>query len=223
MAAPSGMQGQEEIDVCVATIMTVDRVSSLHRLARSWSGELSVAFLSSDFATDRERGIALLELDGKPPPQPERITLALVRDEGYRAPRNRFPFNLLRNRAVGACLAAAVLTVDVDFVLGGGGASLGADGTGRALRRLAASLDAHSNTAYVLPAFEVGGEAAADGGIASQQRLALIQQRTVCARVRSLRRVAAPRSNVTPPCCRPAACCSTAPPRRHYCCNPISV
>eukprot|EP00966_Prymnesium_polylepis_P122734 2837431-Prymnesium_polylepis.2 len=69
-------------DVCVATIMTSDRVGSLHRLARSWPGPLSVAFLAADFHVDVARGLMVLELDGTLPPRPERIALSIVRDEG---------------------------------------------------------------------------------------------------------------------------------------------
>ena len=109
--------GAPEAEVCVATIMTADRVGSLHRLAASWPGMLSIAFLSAAFERDVGLGMRLLRLDGRPPPLPARLALTVVRDEGYTSPRNRFPFNMLRNRAVAGCEAGAVLVVDVDFVL----------------------------------------------------------------------------------------------------------
>ena len=63
--------------------------------------------------------MALLELDGTPPPRARRITLTVVHDEGYRSPRNRFPFNLLRNvapcaafrRLPGSHLVAAIVSL----------------------------------------------------------------------------------------------------------------
>ena len=128
------LAGAAEAEVCVATIMTADRVSSLHRLAASWPGMLSIAFLTAAFERDVGLGLRLLDLDGRPPPQPARLTLTLVQDEGYTAPRNRFPFNMLRNRAVAACEAEVVMVLDVDFVLYGG---RGADGVRGAMRRRA--------------------------------------------------------------------------------------
>ena len=118
-ALPSSVPraGAPEAEVCVATIMTADRVGSLHRLAASWPGMLSIAFLSAAFERDVGLGMRLLHLDGRPPPLSARLALTVVRDEGYTSPRNRFPFNMLRNRAVAGCEAGAVLVVDVDFVL----------------------------------------------------------------------------------------------------------
>ncbi|KAL1503035.1 hypothetical protein AB1Y20_011104 [Prymnesium parvum] len=125
-------------------------------------GPLSVAFLSADFPADIARGLSLLDLGDQSPPRPSRITLSVVKDEGYRSPRNRFPFNLLRNRAVAACSTSAVLTVDVDFVLGGGASHIGRM---RALGRLVGQLQRQPNVVYVLPAFEVNGEYAAQAGV----------------------------------------------------------
>jgi hypothetical protein len=72
------------VDVCLATIMTADRVSSFHRLAAAWPWLISVAYLSDDMAQDRRLGLRLLSTGGNKPQRPERITLALVADEGYR-------------------------------------------------------------------------------------------------------------------------------------------
>ena len=141
-------------DVCVATIMSSDRVRALHRLAGSWLGWLSVGYLSDDFARDRRAGAALLHLDGVAPARPERIRLTLVRDEGYRRPHNRFPFNLMRNAALRQCPTTYALLIDVDFVLSSR-AALGPDGVLDAMRRLAAELARRPGAAYVLPAFEV--------------------------------------------------------------------
>ena len=124
--------GAPEAEVCVATIMTADRVGSLHRLAASWPGMLSIAFLSAAFEHDVGLGVRLLHLDGRPPPLPARLALTVVRNEGYTSPHNRFPFNMLRNRAVAGCEAGAVLVVDVDFVLYAGRAG---DSVQGALRR----------------------------------------------------------------------------------------
>lgn len=69
-------------DVCLCTLMTSDRVPSLHRLARSWGHTLSVAYLADDFEADAARGLDLLLLDGLPVPHSERLTLSVVEDRG---------------------------------------------------------------------------------------------------------------------------------------------
>ena len=153
-----GPRRQAVVDVCMATILTADRVLSFHRLAASWSGWMSAAFLTDAFERSSGLGLRVLNADGVPPPRPSRIVLTLVRDEGYRKPSNRFPFNMLRNRAVHACPSELVMVVDVDFVLSGvEGAPVMAS-----VRRLAAQVAAAPHIAMVLPAFEVrqgGGRA----------------------------------------------------------------
>ena len=106
-----------EVGVCLCTLMTADRVPSLHRLASSWTSLISVAYLAEDFEADAAAGFSLLELDGRSVPHKEQLTLSVVEDRGYRAPRSRFPFNLLRNIAVDAAPTDFVCLVDVDFVL----------------------------------------------------------------------------------------------------------
>ena len=103
-------------DICLCTLMTADRVPSLHRLARSWGHLLSVAYLADDFERDATRGFRLLHFDGRPVPHADLLTLSIVEDRSYRQPHNRFPFNLLRNIAVSASVADFVCLVDVDFV-----------------------------------------------------------------------------------------------------------
>ena len=103
------------LDVVLVTLMTADRVAALHRLAASWRWLISVAYLSSSFADDAAAGLQLLRLAGKPVPHEDLLTLSVVEDRGYREPRNRFPFNLLRNIAVDAAPADLVFVVDVDF------------------------------------------------------------------------------------------------------------
>ena len=105
------------LDVCLCTLMTADRVPSLHRLASSWTHLMSVAYLADDFEADAAAGFRLLELDGRAVPHKEQLTLSVVEDRGYRKPRSRFPFNLLRNIAVDAAPVDYVCLVDVDFVL----------------------------------------------------------------------------------------------------------
>ena len=102
--------------VSLCTLMTADRVPSLHRLASSWAHLLSVAYLADDFEVDAARGFGMLRLDGRSVPHAELLTLSIVEDRGYRSPANRFPFNLLRNVAVSAAAADFVCLVDVDFV-----------------------------------------------------------------------------------------------------------
>eukprot|EP00965_Chrysotila_dentata_P139862 4623709-Pleurochrysis_carterae.AAC.2 len=103
------------------------------------AGELSVAYLTDTFERDRALGHGLLYDESTAPSKLQRITLTIVRDAGYRKPKNRFPFNLLRNRAVHGCAAPLVLVTDVDFVLyssAGGGRTA----TMQAMRRLAAQV-----------------------------------------------------------------------------------
>ena len=109
--APAGLA-----DVCLCTLMTADRVPSLHRLAQSWGHLVSVAYLADNFEEDAAHGFDLLQFDGRPVPHADLMTLSVVEDRSYRAPRNRFPFNLLRNVAVSASVADFVCLVDVDFV-----------------------------------------------------------------------------------------------------------
>ena len=51
-------------DICLCTLMTADRVPSLHRLSRSWGHLLSIAYLADDFEADAARGFELLSLPG---------------------------------------------------------------------------------------------------------------------------------------------------------------
>ena len=79
---------------------------------------MSVAYLADEgrFEADAAAGFRLLELNDQPVPHAERMALSVVADRSYRAPRRRFPFNLLRNIAVSASPADFVCLVDVDFV-----------------------------------------------------------------------------------------------------------
>jgi len=81
--------GANPIDVCLATIMTADRVSSFHRLTMAWPWLISVAYLSDDMAKDRQLGLRLLSIGLVAPQHPERIALALVADDGYRCASGR--------------------------------------------------------------------------------------------------------------------------------------
>ena len=143
-------------DVCLCTLMTADRVPSLHRLARSWGHLLSVAYLADRFEEDAARGFELLRLEGTPVPHEGLLTLSVVEDRGYRTPRNRFPFNLLRNVAVSASVADFVCLVDVDFVAYPA-PSLGCAECAAAakLRRWLPVLRVTPHLALVLPAFDL--------------------------------------------------------------------
>ena len=173
------------LDVCLCTLMTADRVPSLHRLASSWTHLLSVAYLADDFEADAAAGFKLLELDGRPVPHKEQLTLSVVEDRGYRYPKSRFPFNLLRNIAVDAAPVDFVCLVDVDFVIypqrrpgGNGGQSGGGSGTQSAaklLQRWLPLLRLTPHLALVLPAFDANSaqEGATDRmvGVSSKRHL----------------------------------------------------
>jgi hypothetical protein len=102
--------------VCLLTIMTQERTASLHRMLRVWDGYVSIALLVDVYDEAAPEGINLLRYKGVLPPAPQRVTLSIVEDRGYRSPYNRFPYNVLRNVALEGCSAPYVLAADVDFV-----------------------------------------------------------------------------------------------------------
>jgi hypothetical protein len=173
-----------ESNICLLTIMTQERLASLHRMLAAWDGYVSIALLVDSYDEAAPEGISLLRYRGflvrRPPPPianpvsacstpvidrwtergsergplpllpsspdhrhqmphltcacmrvyyyacvcsvraqppaPERISLSIVEDRGYRAPFNRFPYNVLRNLALRGCRADFVMAADVDFV-----------------------------------------------------------------------------------------------------------
>ncbi|KAL1495658.1 hypothetical protein AB1Y20_016524 [Prymnesium parvum] len=148
--APSGISFDEEANICLFTIMTQERLASLHRMLTVWDGWVSIAMLVDDYATASSMGLQMLSYDGRLPPLPERITLSLVEDRGYREPFNRFPYNVLRNVALSRCHADYVMAVDVDFV------PFPAPSPSRRLRRHLLDLDVRAGSPNViaLAAFE---------------------------------------------------------------------
>ena len=56
----------------------------------------------------------MLSYRGRLPPAPRRLALTIVEDRGYRKPRNRFPYNMLRNAALSRCEAEYVAAVDAE-------------------------------------------------------------------------------------------------------------
>jgi len=119
--------------------MPQERVASLHRMLAMWDGWTSVAMLVDDYADAVRLGPDLLVHQGRKPPLEQRIALSVVevfclfcvgfqltlmisstirvrQDRGYRAPLNRFPYNVLRNVALSRCNVDYVMAVDVDFV-----------------------------------------------------------------------------------------------------------
>ena len=140
-----------EAKICVATVATASRVTNLHRLAHTWPGVLSVAFLTPNLQRDTALGLNLLAtLTGKLPPHPGRISLTLVQDVGYLSPLDRFPTNMLRNMADEGCPADAdtVLMIDVDFELCCGEP----DAIERTLQQYALAVRASDgNLSFVLP------------------------------------------------------------------------
>ena len=86
-----------ELDICLCTIATVDRIASLHRLAQSWEWLMSVAYLAEPGQFERDSSMPADELLHFPPHM-DKLTLTVVEDRNYRAPRNRFPLNLLLER-----------------------------------------------------------------------------------------------------------------------------
>ena len=168
-------------DVCLCTLMTADRIPSLHRLARSWGHYLSVAYLADAFEADAARGFDLLKLEGQPMPHADMLTLSVVEDRGYRQPLNRFPFNLLRNVAVAASPVDFVCLVDVDFVAYPlPTPSCATCHAAARLRRWLPLLRLTPHLALVLPAFEA--RASSTEGAAAMRRVR--SKRDVAARVR---------------------------------------
>lgn len=77
--APGEAADRQGGGICVAVAATADRVGALHRLATSWPGLLSVAFLSHNFTRDAALGLrALAAPGGSLPASPGRIALSLV-------------------------------------------------------------------------------------------------------------------------------------------------
>ena len=103
-------------NVCLLTIMTQERTASLHRMLGVWDGYVSIALLVDVYDEAAAEGINLLKYHGELPRAPQRITLSIVEDRGYRSPYNRFPYNVLRNVALEGCTAEYVMAADVDFV-----------------------------------------------------------------------------------------------------------
>jgi hypothetical protein len=167
-------------DVCLCTLMTADRVPSLHRLASAWGHLLSVAYLADDFTADSGAGFQLLRHRGQPVPYESLLTLSVVEDRKYRFPRSRFPYNMLRNIAISASPVDFVCLVDVDFVLHPqphpGASERAAERAGTAaarsavarLRRWLPLLRLTPHLALVIPAFDATGTEAGlelDGGV----------------------------------------------------------
>lgn len=170
-------------DVTLCTLMTADRVPSLHRLASSWESLLSVAYLAEDFEADAAAGFRLLEHSGRPVPHADMLTLSVVEDRSYRQPQSRFPFNLLRNIAVAAAPTDFIALVDVDFVAypqrRPGCASCHAAAR---LRLWLPLLRLSPNLALVMPAFDANPLEAASssrdrmGGVHSKRAIARLMK-----------------------------------------------
>ena len=103
-------------NICLLTIMTQERTASLHRMMGIWDGFVSIALLADLYEEVAPDGIGLLRYHGMLPSAPQRITLSIVEDRGYRVPHNRFPYNVLRNIALEGCNAEYIMAADVDFV-----------------------------------------------------------------------------------------------------------
>eukprot|EP00322_Chrysochromulina_rotalis_P028009 CAMPEP_0115868478 /NCGR_PEP_ID=MMETSP0287-20121206/21316_1 /TAXON_ID=412157 /ORGANISM="Chrysochromulina rotalis, Strain UIO044" /LENGTH=336 /DNA_ID=CAMNT_0003323139 /DNA_START=1 /DNA_END=1011 /DNA_ORIENTATION=- len=88
------------------------RLPSLKRVLDAWPGELSAAILANGQLGILEQRAALATVLERYRP---RLRAVLVEDSGFSCPP-RFPFNMLRNLALGACVAPHVFVVDVDFV-----------------------------------------------------------------------------------------------------------
>ena len=84
---------------------------------------MSVAYLAEPGQFERDSSMPSAELLHFPPHM-DKLTLTVVEDRNYRAPRNRFPLNLLRNVAIEAAPAELILVLDVDFVVHPSGAAL---------------------------------------------------------------------------------------------------
>lgn len=104
----------------MCTVATASRIDNLHRLAKTWPGILSVAFLTPDLKRDSAVGLHVFATPTAGlPPHPHRFRVTLVQDVGYSSPLDRFPTNMLRNIASEGCpqQADTILMIDVDFVL----------------------------------------------------------------------------------------------------------
>mmetsp|Transcript_37633 Transcript_37633/g.91591 ORF Transcript_37633/g.91591 Transcript_37633/m.91591 type:complete len:450 (+) Transcript_37633:13-1362(+) len=148
--------------VCVATVATASRLINLHRLAATWSGVLSVAYLTSDLEGDSARGIHVLATQLQAlPANPNRFSLTLVEDVGYLSPLDRFPTNLLRNVATEGCPSGsdAILMIDVDFEICCGAE----EAIERSLNQYADAVRrSERSLSFVLPAFEFSPSAPGD-------------------------------------------------------------
>ena len=115
-ALASSVSFDPSSNVCLLTIMTQERTASLHRMLTVWDGYVSIALLVDSYDEASPEGIGLLRYHGVLPLSPQRITLSIVEDRGYRSPHNRFPYNVLRNIALEGCISDYVMAADVDFV-----------------------------------------------------------------------------------------------------------
>ena len=93
VAPPDRDTWDQDSNVCLFTIMTSERVASLHRMLDAWDGWCSIALLVDDYEAAAAQGLEVLSYRGRLPPAPRRLALTIVEDRGYRKPRNRFPYN----------------------------------------------------------------------------------------------------------------------------------
>ena len=135
--------------ICASTILDVGRLPNLLRIRRAWAGELSASILARQGGSfDMQLQELRTSLRAR-----RRLQAFLVENVGYDCPI-RFPYNLLRNVAIGGCInstaAEFLLYLDVDLVPAPAGAEAYAG-----LCRFLANARLARQTAWVLPAFEL--------------------------------------------------------------------
>lgn len=137
--------------VCLA--VPADRARFLEvlpRISRSWPGSISAAVLTALPLAEEQRAFSRDALAAADACATYRIVLTLVAGAPFSVPTKiRFPHNLLRNVAVGACTDPYVLMLDADLEVF---PPLSANILNSTARRL---LTKNSRVAVVLPSFTV--------------------------------------------------------------------
>ena len=143
------------VNVCAATTLDVSRIPMLSRLLNSWPAPIAAAILAEqnsrlDWSSRSQVAIQKMtaQLDTE---RRQLLRISVVENVGFDCPP-RFPFNLLRNRALSRCVEERVLILDIDFVP--------QPATNLLPARLSA-IPMGAREALVLPAFEVSARSLA--------------------------------------------------------------
>lgn len=112
MAPPRPMD--EELDVSIATQLTVDRLDSLLRMVKNWNGPISAAIFTLSPDED-EQVMAFRNANQKIANSVDFHLVSAKKGYTFRA-MGLYPVNTLRNVALTRCRTPMALILDVDFM-----------------------------------------------------------------------------------------------------------